>query len=66
MLYEVITTSNVIVHSGYFYDGFSLQTGSGGASLSVTRFLREAMIEKNIHASFALGGITGAMSYNFV
>jgi citrate lyase subunit alpha/citrate CoA-transferase len=55
------TTSNVIVHSGYFYDGFSLQTGSGGASLSVTRFLREAMIEKNIRASFALGGITGAM-----
>lgn len=55
------TTSDVIVHSGYFYDGFSLQTGSGGASLAVTRFLREAMLEKNIHASFALGGITGAM-----
>ena len=54
-------TSNVIVHSGYFYDGFSIQTGSGGASLAVTRFLREAMLEKNIHASFALGGITGAM-----
>ncbi len=55
------TTANIIVHSGYFYDGFSLQTGSGGASLAVTRFLREAMIERNIQASFALGGITGAM-----
>jgi citrate lyase subunit alpha/citrate CoA-transferase len=55
------TTANIIVHSGYFYNGFSLQTGSGGASLAVTRFLREAMIERNIQASFALGGITGAM-----
>ncbi len=55
------TTADIIVHSGYFYDGFSLQTGSGGASLAVTRFLREAMIERHIQASFALGGITGAM-----
>ncbi|HWQ07388.1 MAG TPA: citrate lyase subunit alpha, partial [Feifaniaceae bacterium] len=55
------TTADIIVHSGYFYDGFSLQTGSGGASLAVTRFLREAMLERNITASFALGGITGAM-----
>ncbi len=55
------TTANIIVHSGFFYDGFSLQTGSGGASLAVTRFLREAMIEQDVKASFALGGITGAM-----
>ncbi len=55
------TTANIIVHSGFFYDGFSLQTGSGGASLAVTRFLREAMIENDVKASFALGGITGAM-----
>lgn len=55
------TTADIIVHSGYFYDGFSLQTGSGGASLAVTRFLREAMLERNVTASFALGGITGAM-----
>lgn len=55
------TTADIIVHSGYFYDGFSLQTGSGGASLAVTRFLREAMLERSITASFALGGITGAM-----
>lgn len=53
--------AEVIVHSGYFYDGFSLQTGTGGASLAVTRFLRDHMIERGVKASFALGGITGAM-----
>ena len=50
--------AQVIVASGYFEDGFSLQTGSGGAALAVTRFLREKMLERNIKASFALGGIT--------
>jgi citrate lyase subunit alpha/citrate CoA-transferase len=29
--------AKVIEHSGYFKDGFSLQTGTGGASLAVTR-----------------------------
>ncbi len=53
--------ANVIVHSGYFQDGFSMQTGSGGAALAVTRFLREYMVEKKVYASYALGGITGAM-----
>ncbi|MBZ4655279.1 MAG: citF1, partial [Peptococcaceae bacterium] len=50
--------AEVIEASGYFEDGFSLQSGSGGASLAVARFLREKMLEKNITASFALGGIT--------
>jgi len=50
--------AKVIEASGYFKEGFSMQTGSGGASLAVTRFLRDMMIEKDIHASFALGGIT--------
>ncbi|AOT69602.1 citrate lyase subunit alpha [Geosporobacter ferrireducens] len=49
----------VIEASGYFEDGFSFQTGTGGAALAVTRFLRDKMIKKNIKASFALGGITG-------
>lgn len=53
--------AKVIVHSGYFQNGFSLQTGSGGAALAVTRFLREYMIDRGVKASFALGGITGAM-----
>ena len=44
--------------SGYFVPGFSMQCGTGGASLAVARFIREKMIEKDIKASFALGGIT--------
>jgi len=53
--------ADVIEHSGYFFDGFSLQTGSGGASLAVTRFLEEKMVRKDITASFGLGGITSTM-----
>ena len=49
---------DVIVNSPYFKAGFSFQTGTGGAALAVTRFLRQSMIEKNVKASFALGGIT--------
>ncbi|WP_268912567.1 citrate lyase subunit alpha [Lentilactobacillus sp. SPB1-3] len=52
------TVNNVIVNSPYFKDGFSFQTGSGGAALAVTRYLRQAMIDNQIKASFALGGIT--------
>jgi citrate lyase subunit alpha/citrate CoA-transferase len=33
--------AKVVEHSGYFKDGFSLQTGTGGASLAVTRFLED-------------------------
>lgn len=51
--------ADVIEASGYFYDGFSMQMGSGGASLATARFLREKMLEKKIKARFALGGITG-------
>ncbi|NDL66837.1 citrate lyase subunit alpha [Anaerotalea alkaliphila] len=51
--------ADVVEASGYFYDGFSLQTGSGGASLATTRFLSEKMARRDIKASFALGGITG-------
>lgn len=50
--------AKLIEASGYFVDGFSMQTGTGGASLAVTRFIREKMLEKNIKASFGLGGIT--------
>ncbi|MBD5204699.1 MAG: citrate lyase subunit alpha [Bacteroidales bacterium] len=53
--------AKVIVNSGYFNDGFSIQTGSGGASLAAVKFLRDSMIEKGIKASFALGGITSHM-----
>lgn len=53
--------AEVIEHSGYFFDGFNLQTGSGGASLAVTRFLEDKMVKKNIKANFGLGGITATM-----
>jgi len=53
--------ANVIEASGYFQDGFSMQMGSGGASLAVARFLRGKMIDQNIRASFALGGITASI-----
>jgi len=52
----------VIEHSGYFKDGFSMQTGSGGASTAATRFLEERMAALGITAGFALGGITGAIA----
>ncbi|MDR0299145.1 MAG: citrate lyase subunit alpha [Streptococcaceae bacterium] len=55
------TVNDVIINSPYFKDGFSFQTGTGGAALAVSRFLRQSMIEKNIKASFALGGITSPM-----
>lgn len=53
--------NNVIVHSPYFKNGFSFQTGTGGAALAVTRFLRQSMIDNNVKASFGLGGITKPM-----
>jgi len=52
-------SAEVIEASGVFKDGFSMQMGSGGASLAVARFLRERMLRDGITASFALGGITG-------
>lgn len=52
------TVNDVIVNSPYFKNGFSFQTGSGGAALAVTRYLRQAMLDNQIKASFALGGIT--------
>ena len=55
-------TAEVIEHSGYFKDGFSMQMGSGGASLATARFLREKMEEQGIHCDFALGGITGQIA----
>ena len=51
--------TEVIDASGYLKNNFSMQCGSGGASLAVARFIKEKMIEKNIKASFVLGGITG-------
>lgn len=60
---ELLIAKNVVkamIASGYFVDGFSMQTGSGGAALAVTRFIKEEMLKRNIKCSYALGGITAA------
>lgn len=36
-----------------------MQTGAGGTSLAVAGYIRNIMIQNNIHGSFASGGITG-------
>ncbi len=51
----------MITNSPYYKEGFSFQTGTGGAALAVSPLLREAMLKDGIKASFALGGITNAM-----
>ena len=53
--------AKVIEHSGLLKDGFSFQTGAGGASLAAAKFLKDIMLEKEIKGSFGLGGITGYM-----
>ena len=53
--------AQVIAHSGLLKDGFSFQTGAGGASLAAAKFLKEIMLRDGIQGSFGLGGITGYM-----
>ncbi|MBN1756465.1 citrate lyase subunit alpha [bacterium] len=50
--------ANFIINSGYFKDGFSFQTGAGGISLAITKFLGEEMERQGIKARFINGGIT--------
>ena len=50
---------DVIRHSGLLKDGFSFQTGAGGASLAAAKFLMDVMVRDKIQGSFASGGITG-------
>lgn len=62
---ELLIAKNVVkamIASGYFVDGFSMQTGSGGAALAVTRFIKEEMLKRGISCSYALGGITAAFA----
>lgn len=47
--------------SGLLREGFSFQTGAGGASLAVADYVKRIMEQKNVKGSFALGGITGYM-----
>jgi len=53
--------AQVIANSGLLKDGFSFQTGAGGASLAAAKFLKDIMLREGIQGSFGLGGITGYM-----
>ena len=53
--------AKVIEASGLLKDGFSFQTGAGGASLAAAKFLKDIMLRDGIQGSFGLGGITGYM-----
>ena len=50
--------TGVIEYSGYFKSGYSLQLGSGGASLAAAKFIKEKMKAQGIIASFGVGGVT--------
>ncbi len=53
--------TKIIAYSPYFKDGFSFQTGGGGAALAVNGMLRPILEEKNYHIGFAIGGIMQAI-----
>ena len=55
------TAARVIQASGLLKDGFSFQTGAGGATQAAAKYLKDIMLRDNIHGSFGLGGITGYM-----
>ncbi len=55
------TAAKVIQASGLLKDGFSFQTGAGGATLAAAKYVKDIMIRDNIKGSFGLGGITGYM-----
>lgn len=57
---EIIAASitKVVTNTEYFKDGFSMQMGSGGASLSAVTTIAEEMRNRRIKAGFCLGGIT--------
>ena len=53
------TAVDVIRASGLLKEGFSFQTGAGGASLAAAKYLMDLMQKEKIRGSFGLGGITG-------
>lgn len=53
--------SKVIAASGLLKDGFSFQTGAGGATLAAAKYIKEMMLQEGIQGSYGMGGITGYM-----
>ena len=50
-----------VVNTPHFKDGFSYQTGVGGASIASTISLAKIMKERNIRMRFGVGGLTKPM-----
>lgn len=50
-----------VINTPYFKEGFSYQTGVGGASIASTISLGKIMEERGIHMGLGLGGITTPM-----
>lgn len=53
--------AEVIRRSGLLRDGFSFQTGAGGASLATAKYLTDIMLQEKVRGSFGMGGITKYM-----
>ena len=52
------TAAAAIRASGLLREGFSMQTGAGGASLATALYVREDMLRMGIRGGFLLGGVT--------
>ncbi len=50
-----------VINTPYFKDGFSYQTGVGGASIASTISLAKIMKERNVRMRFGVGGLTKPM-----
>lgn len=53
--------TQVVVNTPYFKDGFSYQTGVGGASIASAASLGKITKERGIHMGFAVGGMSKGM-----
>lgn len=54
-------TAELIAASRRFKEGFSFQTGAGAIAIATTKYLADRMRERDVKASFALGGIPAAI-----
>jgi len=53
--------TQVVVNTPYFRDGFSYQTGVGGASIASAKSLGRIMRERGVRMGFAVGGMSKGM-----
>lgn len=53
--------TNFVINTPYFKDGFSYQTGVGGASIASAVSLGKVMKERGIKMGFAVGGMSKGM-----